>query len=45
MVPRIPTREMLDAAWADALAEDPEGVWKSMIDTFLATKDGEGRDT
>jgi hypothetical protein len=25
LVPRIPTKEMLDAAWADALAEDAGG--------------------
>jgi hypothetical protein len=31
LVPRNPTREMLDAAWADALAEDAAGVWASMI--------------
>lgn len=33
-VPRKPTQEMLRAAWADALAEDAEGVWKSMIEAF-----------
>lgn len=38
VVPRIPTREMLNAAWADALAEDAEGVWKSMIDEWLSVK-------
>lgn len=32
LVPRHPTREMLDAAWASALAEDAEGVWVAMID-------------
>jgi hypothetical protein len=31
LVPRVPTREMLDAAWADALAEDAAGVWAEMI--------------
>lgn len=31
MVPRKPTKEMLDAAWASALAEDAEGVWDAMI--------------
>lgn len=30
-VPRIPTREMLEAAWADAHDEDAAGVWASMI--------------
>jgi hypothetical protein len=32
VVPRVPTREMLDAAWADALAEDAAGVWAAMIE-------------
>ncbi|MGA2743039.1 MAG: hypothetical protein ABSG65_37095 [Bryobacteraceae bacterium] len=31
IVPRLPTAEMLDAAWADALAEDAKGVWGAMI--------------
>ena len=31
-VPLEPTKEMIDAAWADALAEDATGVWQSMID-------------
>jgi hypothetical protein len=44
LVPRIPTKEMLEAAWADALAEDASGVWKSMIDAFLALKYGKGSD-
>jgi hypothetical protein len=35
LVPRVPTQEMLKAAWADALAEDAAGVWKSMIEQFL----------
>ena len=34
LVPRIPIKEMLDAAWADALAEDAIGVWKSMIEAW-----------
>lgn len=31
-VPRRPTKAMLDAAWAYALDEDAEGVWRSMIE-------------
>ena len=31
-VPAEPNKEMLDAAWADALAESAAGVWLSMID-------------
>jgi hypothetical protein len=38
LVPRCPTKEMIEAAWADALAEDAAGVWKSMIAAFLAAK-------
>lgn len=38
LVPRKPTKEMLEAAWADALAEDAEGVWKSMIEAYLTNQ-------
>jgi hypothetical protein len=31
-VPIQPTRDMLEAAWADALAENARGVWDSMIE-------------
>ena len=31
LVPRRPTKEMLEAAWAYALDEDAEGAWKAMI--------------
>ena len=31
LVPRNPTKKMLAAAWADALAEDSAGVWQAMI--------------
>jgi len=34
LVPRIPTEEMVDEAWAEALGEDAVGVWKSMIATW-----------
>ena len=34
LVPRKPTKAMLEAAWADALAENAEGVWRSMIENF-----------
>jgi hypothetical protein len=30
-VPRAPTKAMLEAAWADALAEDAKEVWTTMI--------------
>lgn len=35
LVPRHPTKEMLDEAWADAHAEDARGVWDSMIEAWL----------
>lgn len=35
LVPRIPTKEMLDAGWADAHAENTLGVWESMIEAWL----------
>lgn len=41
VVPRIPTKEMIEAAWASALAENAEGVWQSMIDAWLSRQDGE----
>lgn len=31
LVPRVPTPEMLEAAWAYAQDEDAAGVWVSMI--------------
>jgi hypothetical protein len=31
IVPREPTKSMIEAAWADALAEDAAGVWREMI--------------
>lgn len=40
LVPRNPTKAMLDAAWADALGEDAAGVWQSMIDAWLAREQG-----
>lgn len=33
LAPKEPTDEMLDEAWADALAEDARGVWRSMIES------------
>lgn len=38
---RDPTEAMIDAAWADALAEDALGVWRSMIDAALVPPDRE----
>jgi hypothetical protein len=41
-VPRIPTKAMLDAAWADAMAEDAKEVWATMIGVSegLLTEEG-----
>jgi hypothetical protein len=36
VVPKKPTQQMLDAAWASALAEDAAGVWESMIEAGSA---------
>ena len=33
-VPRKPTQDMLEAAWADAMAEDAAGVWEAMIRAY-----------
>lgn len=37
LVPRNPTKEMLEAGWADAHEEDAAGVWKSMIEEWEST--------
>ena len=39
LVPRVPTKAMLDAAWADALGEDASGVWGSMIAAWLEQRE------
>jgi len=31
LVPRKPTPAMIEAAWAEALGENAEGVWREMI--------------
>ena len=41
-VPRVPTKVMLDAAWADALAEDAKAVWETMIGVSEGTLTEEG---
>lgn len=43
LVPRVPTKEMIEAAWADAHAEDALGVWKSMIEAWLGSQKRELR--
>jgi hypothetical protein len=40
LVPRKPTAEMLEAAWASALNEDAQGVWNSMIQAWLNSSSG-----
>jgi hypothetical protein len=37
IVPIVPTKEMIDSAWEDALAEDAAGVWSTMIRVFGAS--------
>ncbi len=37
-VPVEPTEDMIEATWADALAEDARAVWKVMIHQFLLDK-------
>jgi hypothetical protein len=39
-VPRRPTKEMLDAAKYDALAEDAAAVWETMIVEWLQRSTG-----
>jgi hypothetical protein len=42
LVPRNPTRAMLEAGWADAHDEDAAGVWRSMVKAWeLTNKHGE----
>jgi hypothetical protein len=38
IVPRAPTKEMMEAAWADALSEDAAAVWSSMIESAESTR-------
>lgn len=40
IVPKQPTKEMLDAAYYDALAEDAAGVWREMIAAHLKEQIG-----
>ncbi len=32
LVPRNPTKEMLEAGWYEAHAENAEGTWRDMIE-------------
>lgn len=42
LVPRKPTKEMLDAAWAESNEENAEGVWRDMLEAWeLSRKNGE----
>lgn len=40
LVPRIPTKEMLDAAFWAAHEEDAELVWERMVDRWLLDQKG-----
>ncbi len=33
VVPRIPTRQMIEAAWESVTAEDAGGVWDAMVES------------
>jgi hypothetical protein len=32
LVPRLPTKEMLDTVWAEAHEENAAGAWRDMIE-------------
>ncbi len=38
LVPRIPTKEMIDAAWEGALAESAKTVWELMIEEYETSR-------
>jgi hypothetical protein len=38
LVPRVPTKEMIEAAWAAALNENAGGVWRAMIDAWIESE-------
>lgn len=40
LVPRHPTKEMIDAAWAAATAENADGVWNAMIECWFQANNG-----
>jgi hypothetical protein len=38
LVPRLPTREMIEAAYEAALAEDAATVWNRMIEEWISVQ-------
>jgi hypothetical protein len=40
LVPRTPTKEMIEAGWASAHDEDAVAVWEDMIEAWLASEQG-----
>ena len=40
LVPRKPTKEMIEAAYWDANDENAAGVWESMIEAWLSSQKG-----
>ena len=40
LVPRHPTKEMIEAAYWSAYNEDAAGVWQDMIQTWLTSNRG-----
>lgn len=44
LIPRVPTKEMIDAAYWAALDEDAGAVWEAMIGSY-ESKAGQARET
>ena len=42
VVPRVPTREMVDAAYWSAFGEDAKGVWEAMIIAYESSNGNSG---
>ena len=40
LVPHIPTRRMIEAAWMEAYEGNAEGVWKAMIEAWISDQKG-----
>jgi hypothetical protein len=40
LVPRRPTKEMLDAAYWPNIDDDIEGLWEAMVDCWLRNQQG-----
>lgn len=38
LVPRTPTKEMIQAGWAEANDENASGVWRDMIEAWESSR-------